>query len=164
MLKGRHVGLSEGHDMAREQNDMLQGLVNRLRDARRDAGDRLGEMLTEAPVRERVTAVADRIEDLQLELARRLGRGGPATTSAAAAKPRSAAKARGTAARRAPARPSAGARPKAAARPRTAAKPAPAAQPLQNMTVQELHHLAARRHIAGRSAMNKAQLVDALGK
>jgi hypothetical protein len=30
------------------------------------------------------------------------------------------------------------------------------------MTVQELHRLASRRHIAGRSAMNKAQLVDAL--
>jgi hypothetical protein len=140
---------------------MLQSLVNRLRDARKEAGDRLGEMLAVASVRERATAVADKIEDLQLELARRL-RGGTPATMPAAAKSRSAAKARGTATRAAAATRKAAARPAAGARARAAAKPAPAGQPLQNMTVQELHQLASSRHIAGRSAMNKAQLVNAL--
>lgn len=40
----------------------------------------------------------------------------------------------------------------------------PATTPLQDMTVQELHDLAAEREIPGRSSMNKAELVDSLRK
>ena len=100
--------------MTRAQTDILQGLVNRLREARKEAGDRLGEVLAETSVRERAAAVADKIEDLRLELTRRLRHSEPP------------------------------------------------AQPLQDMTVHELHQLAAKRHIAGRSSMNKAKLIDAL--
>ena len=106
--------------MARAQTDVLQSLVNRLREARKQAGGRLGEVLAEASVRERAAAVADKIEDLRLELIRRLRHAEPSAK--------------------------------------------PPARPLQNMTVHELHRLAAVRHIAGRSSMNKAELVDALQK
>ncbi len=102
--------------MAREQTDVLQSLVNRLRQIRKEAGDRLGDVLAEASVRERAAAVGDKIEDLRLELAK-LGRRGK-----------------------------------------------PTAKPVQDMTVRELHRMAAKRHIAGRSSMNKAELVDALRK
>jgi hypothetical protein len=64
--------------MAKDQTDTLQGLMNRLREARKEAGDRLGDLLAEAPVRERVAAVADKIDDLRLELTRFLHRAGPA--------------------------------------------------------------------------------------
>ena len=100
--------------VAREQTDVLQTLVNRLRQVRRETGDRLGDVMSDGPVRERAAAVADKIEDLRLELTRRLRHGEPAT------------------------------------------------KPLQDMTVHELHQLAARRRVAGRSSMNKAELVDAL--
>ena len=100
--------------MARAQTDVLQSLVNRLREVRKEAGDRLSDVLAEASVRDRAAAVADRIEDLRLELTRRLHHG-----------------------------------------------EAPA-KPLQDMTVHELHQLAAKRHIAGRSSMNKSKLIDAL--
>jgi hypothetical protein len=40
----------------------------------------------------------------------------------------------------------------------------PATKPLDEMTVEELHHLAAEREIEGRSSMNKAELIDALRK
>lgn len=101
--------------MAREQTDLLQGLVARLRSTRKEAGDRLADMLAQPAVRDRATAVADRIEDLRQEVERRL-HGGPAT------------------------------------------------KPLSDMTVQELHELARKRDIKGRSSMNKAELVDALRK
>lgn len=107
---------TEGADVATKQADVLQNLVERLRDARKEAGGRLGDLLTEASVRERATAVADKIEDLRLELRRRLGHGEPAT------------------------------------------------KPLDEMTVQELHQLASKRQVPGRSSMNKAELVDALRK
>lgn len=100
--------------MARDQADALETLVNRLREARKEAGDRLSDLLAEAAVRERAAAVGDRIEDLRLELTRRLRRGEPAT------------------------------------------------KPLDDMTVRELHELASRRQIAGRSSMNKSELIDAL--
>jgi CheY-like chemotaxis protein len=92
-------------------------------------------VLADASVRERAAAVADKIEDLRVELTRSLRRGRPAA---------------------APAKPTA----------RPAAKPARArsAKALDDMTVQELRRLATRRHIAGRSSMNKAELVQALGK
>ena len=38
----------------------------------------------------------------------------------------------------------------------------PATVPLEEMTVKELHELARKRDIAGRSSMNKAELIDAL--
>ncbi|HSL58027.1 MAG TPA: Rho termination factor N-terminal domain-containing protein [Acidimicrobiales bacterium] len=38
----------------------------------------------------------------------------------------------------------------------------PATTPLEEMTVEELHHLAGERDIPGRSSMNKAELIDAL--
>lgn len=105
--------------MIKAQTDILQSLVNRLREARKEAGDRLGEVLAETSVRERAAAVADKIEDLRLELTRRLRHSEPPAEQ-------------------------------------------PPAKPLQDMTVHELHHLAAKRHIAGRSSMNKARLIDAL--
>jgi hypothetical protein len=108
--------------MARTQTDILQSLVNRLREARKEAGDRLGEVLAETSVRERAAAVADKIEDLRLELTRRLRHSEPPTNP-------------------------------------PAKQPG---KPLQDMTVHELRHLAATRHIAGRSSMNKARLIDAL--
>jgi hypothetical protein len=121
--------------MAKAQADVLQSLVDRLREVRKQAGGRLGHVLADASVRERAAAVADKIEDLRVELTRSLRHARPA---AAPAKP----------AARPPAKPSPG-------------RPAKA---LGDMTVQELRHLAAKRHIAGRSSMNKAELVKALGK
>jgi hypothetical protein len=121
--------------MAKAQTDVLQSLVGRLREVRKQAGGRLGHVLADASVRERAAAVADKIEDLRVELTRSLRHARPA---AAPAKP----------AARPPAKPSPG-------------RPAKA---LGDMTVQELRHLAAKRHIAGRSSMNKAELVKALGK
>jgi hypothetical protein len=38
----------------------------------------------------------------------------------------------------------------------------PLATPLEDMTVEQLHELAAKRQIDGRSHMNKSQLIDAL--
>jgi inhibitor of KinA sporulation pathway (predicted exonuclease) len=102
--------------MVREQEDILQSLVKRIRQLRKEFGDRLGDVLTEAAVRERAAAVSDKIEDLRLELAKRRPRGRPA------------------------------------------------AKPVKDMTVRELHQLAAKRDIAGRSSMNKAELIDALRK
>jgi len=117
--------------MAKAQTDVLQSLVDRLREIRKQAGGRLGHVLADASVRERAAAVADKIEDLRVELTRSLRHARPA---AAPAKP--------------------------------AAKPAPErpAKALDDMTVQELRHLATERHIAGRSSMNKAELIEALGK
>jgi Rho termination factor, N-terminal domain len=135
--------------MAKAQADLLQSLVGRLREMRKQAGGRLGHVLADASVRERAAAVADKIEDLRVELTRSLRHARPA---AARAKPAAA-----------PAKPAA-APAKPAARP--PAKPAPKrpAKALDDMTVQELRHLATKRHIAGRSSMNKAELVEALGK
>jgi hypothetical protein len=128
--------------MAKAQADLLQSLVDRLREIRKQAGGRLGHVLADASVRERAAAVADKIEDLRVELTRSLRHARPA---AARAKPAAA-----------PAKPAA----------RPPAKPAPKrpAKALDDMTVQELRHLATKRHIAGRSSMNKAELVEALGK
>ena len=127
--------------MAKAQADLLQSLVDRLREIRKQAGGRLGHVLADASVRERAAAVADKIEDLRVELTRSLRHARPA---AARAKPAAA-----------PAKPAA-----------APAKPAPKrpAKALDDMTVQELRHLATKRHIAGRSSMNKAELVEALGK
>jgi Rho termination factor, N-terminal domain len=135
--------------MAKAQADLLQSLVDRLREIRKQAGGRLGHVLADASVRERAAVVADKIEDLRVELTRSLRHARPA---AARAKPAAA-----------PAKPAA-APAKPAARP--PAKPAPKrpAKALDDMTVQELRHLATKRHIAGRSSMNKAELVEALGK
>jgi Rho termination factor-like protein len=142
--------------MAKAQADLLQSLVGRLREMRKQAGGRLGHVLADASVRERAAAVADKLEDLRVELTRSLRHARPA---AAPAKP-AAAPAKPAAARAKPAAAPA----KPAARP--PAKPAPKrpVKALDDMTVQELRHLATKRHIAGRSSMNKAELVEALGK
>lgn len=63
--------------MAGAQTDVLQSLVNRLREARKEAGDRLGDVLAEAAVRERAAAVAEKAGDLQRELTRHLRHGEP---------------------------------------------------------------------------------------
>jgi large subunit ribosomal protein L21 len=122
--------------MAKAQTDVLQGLVDRLREIRKQAGGRLGHVLADASVRERAAAVADKIEDLRVELTRSLRHARPAAAPAKSA------------ARRPPAKPASELSTKA----------------LDDMTVQELRHLATKRHIAGRSSMNKAELVEALGK
>ncbi len=121
--------------MARAQTDLLQSLVDRLREVRKQAGGRLGHVLADASVRERAATVADKIEDLRVELTRSLRHARPPA---------------------APAKPAAG----------PPAKPAPErpAKALNDMTVQELRHLATKCHITGRSSMNKAELVEALGK
>jgi hypothetical protein len=121
--------------MARAQVDVLQTLVNRLRAVRRQAGDRLGHVLADASVRERAAVVADKIEDLRLELTRSLRQSKPAARPATKPAAQKAAKT-------------------AVERPTTKA--------LDDMTVRELRHLATKRHIAGRSSMNKAELVEAL--
>lgn len=59
--------------------DLLQGLIDRLREVGQEAGDRLAELLAEASVRERVDAVADRIDELTLELAKRVRHAAPVT-------------------------------------------------------------------------------------
>jgi Rho termination factor, N-terminal domain len=128
--------------MAKAQADLLQSLVDRLREIRKQAGGRLGHVLADASVRERAAAVADKIEDLRVELTRNLRHARPA---AAPAKPAAA-----------PAKP--------AARPPAKSAPKRPAKALDDMTVQELRQLATKRHIAGRSSMNKAELVEALGK
>jgi Rho termination factor, N-terminal domain len=122
--------------MAKAQTDVLQSLVDRLREIRKQAGGRLGHVLADASVRERTAAVADKIEDLRVELTRSLRHARPAA---------------------APAQP-------AATRPPAKPIPGLSAKALDDMTVQELRHLATKRHIAGRSSMNKAELVEALGK
>ena len=128
--------------MAKAQTDVLQSLADRLSEIRKQAGDRLGHVLADASVRERAAAVADKIEDLRDELTRSLRHARQAATPA---KPVA----------RPPAKPAA-----------AQAKPAPgrSVKALDDMTVQELRHLATKRHIAGRSSMNKAELVEALGK
>ena len=113
--------------MAKAQTDVLQGLVDRLREIRKQAGGLLGHVLADASVRERTAAVADKIEDLRVELTRSLRHARPAA---------------------APAKPT----------------PELSTKALDDMTVRELRHLATKRHIAGRSSMNKAELVEALGK
>jgi Rho termination factor, N-terminal domain len=138
--------------MAKAQPDVLQSLVDRLREIRKQAGGRLGHVLADASVREHAAAVADKIEDLRVELTRSLRHARPAA--------------------RPPAKPAARPAVKPAARPavkpaaRSSVKPAPgrSTKALGDMTVQELRHLATERHIAGRSSMSKAELVKALGK
>ena len=58
--------------MAKAQPDVLQSLVDRLREVRKQASGRLGHVLADASVRERAAAVADKIEDLRVELTRSL--------------------------------------------------------------------------------------------
>ena len=94
--------------------DPMQQLVDRVRQVSWEAGDKMADLLTEPAVRARVDAIADRIDDLRMELARRLRHGETAT------------------------------------------------RPLEDMTVEELHELAARHDIKGRSSMHKAELIDAL--
>jgi Rho termination factor-like protein len=129
--------------MAKPQTDVLQSLVDRLREIRKQAGDRLGHVLADASVRERATAVADKIEDLRAELTRSLRHARPAAG---------------------PAKPAAGPPTKPAARPPAEPAPEQPTKALDDMTVQELRNLATKRHIAGRSSMNKAELIEALGK
>lgn len=142
--------------MVKAQTDVLQSLVDRLHDIRRQAGDRLGHALADASVRERAAAVADKVEDLRVELTRSLRRVRPAAPAKPAAVPAKPAAAS--------AKPSAGPPAKPAARP--SAKPVAerSTKALSDMTMQELRHLAAKRQIAGRSSMNKAELLEAVGK
>ena len=97
-----------------QRTDPMQQLVDRVRQVSWEAGDKMADLLTEPAVRARVDAIADRIDDLRLELARRLRHSETGT------------------------------------------------RPLEDMTVEELHELAARHDIKGRSSMHKAELIDAL--
>ena len=91
----------------------LKDLYRQLENALDEAGDNITRLVEEADIKQRLSDAIDAIDDVRLELLRRI-RGEEASAD------------------------------------------------LAEMTVKELRELARKRDIAGRSGMNKAELIEAL--
>ncbi len=100
--------------MPEHASHSLQQLIDNLHEVVVEGGDRVADLLTRASVRDRIDELAEKIDELRLEVARSLR------------------------------------------------DDTPLARPLDELSIDELHDLAGKRHIEGRSSMNKAELVDAL--
>ena len=97
----------------KEGVDLLRDLYGQLEDAAREAGERMAEFLEEAEIKRRLSDAVDAVDDVRLEILRRL-------------------------------------------------RDEPEPEVFKDMTVRELHELAGKADVPGRSSMNKAELIAAL--